>query len=169
MANSIVAEKEKPANLSMALRPEAWRVYCGHYRTPSSQEASPPALRGFQNAGAATAWVLWGTEGLDSGYGQSTNRQGGVSEPEVRFRIVHVAVDAPAVSNVSPLMTFDTFSFRAMPFPVYVNPSPFTAAVIGSEKNTGSTRSTMSPETSRKFRLFSRGISARRAPLSIPT
>ncbi len=45
----------------------------------------------------------------------------------------------------------------------------FIAAVIGSEKNTGSTRSTMSPETSRKFRLFSSGISALRAPLSIAT
>jgi hypothetical protein len=36
-----------------------------------------------------------------------------------------------------------------------VIPRAFIAAVIGSEKNTGSTRSTMSPETSRKFRLFS--------------
>ena len=26
----------------MALRPEAWRVCCEHYRSPSSQEASPP-------------------------------------------------------------------------------------------------------------------------------
>ena len=51
--------------------------------------------------------------------------------------------------------------------PVQVSPSAFIAAVIGSEKNTGSTRSTMSPETSRKFRLFSSGTSARRAPLSI--
>src|SRR5689334_2392523 len=51
----------------------------------------------------------------------------------------------------------------------HVIPNAFIAAVIGSEKNTGSTRSTMSPETSRKFRLFSRGISALRAPLSIAT
>ena len=51
----------------------------------------------------------------------------------------------------------------------YVMPNAFIAAVIGSEKNTGSTRSTMSPETSRKFRLFSSGISALRAPLSIAT
>src|SRR4029077_21118390 len=51
----------------------------------------------------------------------------------------------------------------------HVIPSAFIAAVIGSEKTTGSTRSTMSPDTSRKFRLFSRGISARRAPLSIAT
>jgi hypothetical protein len=34
----------------------------------------------------------------------------------------------------------------------HVIPSPFIAAVIGSEKNTGSTRSTMSPDTSRKLR-----------------
>jgi hypothetical protein len=52
--------------------------------------------------------------------------------------------------------------------PAYVIPNAFIAAVIGSEKNTGSTRSTMSPETSRKFRLFSSGISALRAPL-VPT
>ena len=51
----------------------------------------------------------------------------------------------------------------------HVMPNAFIAAVIGSEKNTGSTRSTMSPETSRKFRLFSSGISALRAPLSIAT
>ena len=51
----------------------------------------------------------------------------------------------------------------------YVNPRAFIAAVIGSEKNTGSTRSTMSPDLSRKFRLFSSGTNARRAPLSIPT
>ena len=51
----------------------------------------------------------------------------------------------------------------------HVIPSAFIAAVIGSEKNTGSTRSTMSPETSRKFLLFSSGISALRAPLSIAT
>ena len=51
----------------------------------------------------------------------------------------------------------------------YVNPNAFIAAVIGSEKKMGSTRSTMSPDTSRKFRLFSNGISARRAPLSMPT
>src|SRR5262245_60188908 len=43
-------------------------------------------------------------------------------------------------------------------------PSAFMAAVVGSEKKIGSTRSTMSPDTSRKFRLFSRGMSARRAP-----
>ena len=49
------------------------------------------------------------------------------------------------------------------------NPNAFIAAIIGSEKNTGSTRSTMSPDTSRKFRLFSSGTNARRAPLSIPT
>jgi len=48
-------------------------------------------------------------------------------------------------------------------------PNAFIAAVMGSEKNTGSTRSTMSPETSRKWRLFSSGTSARRAPLSIAT
>jgi len=48
-------------------------------------------------------------------------------------------------------------------------PRAFTAAVIGSEKKIGSTRSTMSPGTSKKFRLFSNGMSARRAPLSIPT
>ncbi len=52
---------------------------------------------------------------------------------------------------------------------IHVIPSAFIAAVIGSEKNTGSTRSTMSPETSRKFRLFSSGTSARRAPLSMAT
>src|SRR6266700_3162851 len=51
----------------------------------------------------------------------------------------------------------------------HVIPNAFIAAVIGSEKNTGSTRSTMSPETSRKFRLFSSGMSALRAPLSIAT
>jgi hypothetical protein len=51
----------------------------------------------------------------------------------------------------------------------HVIPKAFIAAVIGSEKNTGSTRSTISPETSRKFLLFSRGISALRAPLSIAT
>ena len=49
------------------------------------------------------------------------------------------------------------------------NPNAFIDAIIGSEKNTGSTRSTMSPDTSRKFRLFSSGTNARRAPLSIPT
>ena len=43
------------------------------------------------------------------------------------------------------------------------------AAVMGSEKKMGSTRSTISPETSRKFRLLSKGTSARRAPLSMPT
>src|SRR4051794_24415039 len=48
-------------------------------------------------------------------------------------------------------------------------PSAFIAAVIGSEKNTGSTRSTMSPDTSRKLRLFSNGTNARRAPLSMLT
>jgi len=47
--------------------------------------------------------------------------------------------------------------------------SAFIAAIIGSEKNTGSTRSTISPDTSRKFRLFSSGIRAFRAPLSIAT
>ncbi len=52
---------------------------------------------------------------------------------------------------------------------LHVIPNAFIAAVIGSEKNTGSTRSTMSPDTSRKFRLFSSGIKARRAPLSMPT
>ena len=52
---------------------------------------------------------------------------------------------------------------------IQVIPSAFIAAVIGSAKKIGSTRSTTSPETSRKFRLFSRGISARRAPLSMPT
>ena len=41
----------------------------------------------------------------------------------------------------------------------YVIPKAFIAAVIGSEKNTGSTRYTMSPDTSRKFRLFSSGSS----------
>ena len=51
----------------------------------------------------------------------------------------------------------------------YVIPNALTAAVMGSEKNTGSTRSTMSPATSRKWRLFSSGIRARRAPLSMPT
>jgi hypothetical protein len=51
----------------------------------------------------------------------------------------------------------------------HVMPNGFIAAIIGSEKNTGSTRSTMSPETSRKFLLFSNGISALRAPLSIAT
>jgi hypothetical protein len=51
----------------------------------------------------------------------------------------------------------------------HVMRNAFIAAVIGSEKNTGSTRSTMSPETSRKFRLFSSGISALHAPLSIAT
>src|SRR5262249_46269292 len=50
-----------------------------------------------------------------------------------------------------------------------VIPSAFIAAVIGSEKNTGATLSTMSPETARRLRLFSRGIRARRAPLSIAT
>ncbi len=48
-------------------------------------------------------------------------------------------------------------------------PSAFIDAIIGSEKNTGSTRSMMSPDTSRKFRLFSSGTNARRAPLSIAT
>jgi hypothetical protein len=51
----------------------------------------------------------------------------------------------------------------------HVMPSAFIAAVIGSEKKIGSTRSTISPDTSRKFRLFSNGTSARRAPLSIAT
>jgi len=51
----------------------------------------------------------------------------------------------------------------------YVMPNAFIAAVIGSEKNMGSTRSTMSPATSKKWRLFSSGIGARRAPLSMPT
>jgi hypothetical protein len=51
----------------------------------------------------------------------------------------------------------------------WIKPNALIAAVIGSEKNTGSTRSTMSPETSRKLRLFSNGTSARRAPLSMPT
>ena len=37
------------------------------------------------------------------------------------------------------------------------------AAVMGSEKKMGSTRSTMSPDTSRKFRLFSKGTRARLA------
>lgn len=50
-----------------------------------------------------------------------------------------------------------------------VMPNAFMAAVIGSEKKMGSTRSTMSPETSRKLRLFSSGTNARRAPLSMPT
>ena len=49
----------------------------------------------------------------------------------------------------------------------HVMPSAFIAAVIGSEKKIGSTRSTISPDTSRKFRLFSNGTNARRAPLSI--
>ncbi len=51
----------------------------------------------------------------------------------------------------------------------YVIPRAFIAAIMGSEKKIGSTRSTMSPDTSRKFRLFSKGTRARRAPLSIPT
>jgi hypothetical protein len=53
--------------------------------------------------------------------------------------------------------------------PDYVIPNAFIAAVMGSEKKMGSTRSTTSPETSRKFRLFSRGTNARRAPLSMAT
>src|SRR5208282_5749209 len=69
------------------------------------------------------------------------------------------------------LLSFNLVQYDgwASHFSGHVIPSPFIAAVIGSEKNTGSTRSTMSPETSRKFRLFSRGINARRAPLSMPT
>jgi hypothetical protein len=51
----------------------------------------------------------------------------------------------------------------------YVSPSAFIAAVAGSEKKIGSTRSMMLPDTSRKLRLFSRGISAFLAPLSIAT
>ena len=51
----------------------------------------------------------------------------------------------------------------------YVIPNAFIAAVIGSEKNPGSTRFTMPPETSRKLRLFSSGTSAFRPPLSIAT
>ena len=51
----------------------------------------------------------------------------------------------------------------------HVSPNAFIAAVIGSEKNTGSTLSTMSPDTSKKLRLFSSGTNARRAPLSIAT
>jgi len=48
-----------------------------------------------------------------------------------------------------------------------LRPSALKAAVFGSSKKIGSTCSMMSPVTSRKFRLFSKGISARRAPLSI--
>lgn len=51
----------------------------------------------------------------------------------------------------------------------YVIPKALSAAVNGSEKKIGSTFSTMSPETSKKFRLFSIGIRARFAPLSIAT
>jgi hypothetical protein len=47
---------------------------------------------------------------------------------------------------------------RSDPGATHVMPNAFIAAVIGSEKNTGSTRTTMSPETSRKFLLFSSGI-----------
>jgi hypothetical protein len=74
--------------------------------------------------------------------------------------------------------TIETYVTRTLPLAggflaagpnAHVMPKAFMAAVIGSEKNTGSTRSTMSPETSRKFRLFSSGISAFRAPLSIAT
>ena len=43
----------------------------------------------------------------------------------------------------------------------HVIPSAFIAAVIGSAKKIGSTRSITSPETSRKLPLFSRGINAR--------
>jgi hypothetical protein len=51
----------------------------------------------------------------------------------------------------------------------HVIPWGFIAAVIGSEKNTGSTRSTISQETSRKFRLHSSGTNARLAPSSLPS
>jgi hypothetical protein len=52
---------------------------------------------------------------------------------------------------------------------IHVIPSAFIAAVIGSAKKIGSTRSITSPATSRKLRLFSSGMRARRAPLSMPT
>ena len=48
-------------------------------------------------------------------------------------------------------------------------PNASIAAIRGSKKNIGSTRSAVSPETSRKSRLISSGIRGRRAPLSIPT
>ncbi len=51
----------------------------------------------------------------------------------------------------------------------HVLPNAFIATVIGSEKETGSTRSTISLETSRKFCLFSSRIGALRAPFSIAT
>jgi len=41
-------------------------------------------------------------------------------------------------------------------FAFIVLPALLGCAIVGSEKNIGSTRSTMSPETSRKLRLFSR-------------
>jgi len=41
----------------------------------------------------------------------------------------------------------------------HVIPNALTAAVMGSEKKTGSTLSTILPETSRKLRLFSNGTS----------
>jgi hypothetical protein len=50
-----------------------------------------------------------------------------------------------------------------------LSPSTFIAAVFGSPQKTGSTCSTTSAGTSRKLRLFSIGISARRAPLSFAT
>src|SRR5205807_9299043 len=46
----------------------------------------------------------------------------------------------------------------------HVMPKAFIAAVIGSEKNTGSTRYTTTPDTSSRFRLFSSGINALRTP-----
>jgi len=83
----------------------------------------------------------------------------------------HVNVLQPALhsTHISWPETESLKSFLPVAHDCHVIPKAFIAAVIGSEKNTGSTRSTMSPDTSRKFRLFSSGISALRAPLSIAT
>jgi hypothetical protein len=76
-------------------------------------------------------------------------------------------VNPHAVTQIAHGVSTPTYSYDMLP--TQVIPSAFIAPVIGSEKKIGSTRSTMSAETSRKCRLFSNGTKARRAPLSIAT
>src|SRR4051794_22352547 len=90
-----------------------------------------------------------------------------VLHPHLEFRQIHVLSRTPRRAESTDVSVDRTSEARCRWD--HVIPKAFIAAVIGSEKKTGSTRSTMSPETLRKFRLFSSGTKARRAPLSMPT
>jgi len=85
----------------------------------------------------------------------STSNEGGSADPEE-------ALTSDEGGSAGPE---EAFSGGYTQFP----PSTFIAAVFGSPKNTGSTCSTISALTSRKFRLFSIGTSALFAPLSFAT